>query len=195
MSLEQDHVFFRNFTVVVALLAAMMVVFFLLALEIGGQVSHIPLSEAAVAERTALIGKVAVAGEDNVGEAHAQDTAPSSAGFGGDAAPDPQPALLVAGDAAAQAEGDAGDAGSHPGESVYNGLCISCHGTGIPGIPQLGDKEAWASRIEKGTEVLYGSVINGFQGSTMMMPPRGGNPGLTDEQIHDSVDYMLEQSR
>ncbi|MET0288659.1 MAG: cytochrome c5 family protein, partial [Pseudoxanthomonas sp.] len=28
-----------------------------------------------------------------------------------------------------------------------------------------------------------------------IMPPKGGNPGLSEEQIHATVDWMLEQSK
>jgi cytochrome c5 len=40
---------------------------------------------------------------------------------------------------------------------------------------------------EKGIDTLVTNVINGLN----VMPPRGGNPGLTDEQIRAAVDFML----
>ena len=48
------------------------------------------------------------------------------------------------------------------------------------------------ARASKGTETLYKHAIEGFTGPYGgVMPPRGGNPGLTDEQIHATVDWML----
>lgn len=83
------------------------------------------------------------------------------------------------------------------GKSTYDGLCISCHGSGIPGIPQLGDTAAWVARIEQGDAVLYEHAIVGYVGgsSGMMMPAKGGNPSLSDEAVMAAVDYMLEQSQ
>lgn len=81
------------------------------------------------------------------------------------------------------------------GRQVYDSACVACHGGGIAGAPKLGDKAQWAKRIAKGTEALYGSAINGFQGSTGVMPPKGGNLALSDGEVEAAVDYMLAQSR
>ena len=83
------------------------------------------------------------------------------------------------------------------GKSTYDGLCVSCHGSGIPGIPQLGDVDAWVARIEQGNEILYERAIVGYVGgsSGMMMPAKGGNPALSDEAVMAAVDYMVEQSQ
>ncbi|PID49651.1 MAG: cytochrome c5 family protein [Proteobacteria bacterium] len=75
------------------------------------------------------------------------------------------------------------------GETVYRSLCFSCHDMGIVGAPKLGDKEAWAPRIAAGIDTLYASSIKGKNA----MPPKGGNPALTDEQVKASVDWMVEQ--
>ncbi|MCZ6525763.1 MAG: c-type cytochrome [Gammaproteobacteria bacterium] len=82
------------------------------------------------------------------------------------------------------------------GKQVYSGLCISCHGTGIPGIPQLGDKDAWTDRLAQGTDVLYDNAINGFTGSSgIPMLPRGGNASLSDDEVKAAVDYMIANSQ
>ena len=40
--------------------------------------------------------------------------------------------------------------------------------------------------------VLYDHAINGFFGPDYtMMPERGGNPDLSDEQVRLAVDYMV----
>jgi cytochrome c5 len=81
------------------------------------------------------------------------------------------------------------------GKSVYEQACVACHGAGVAGAPRTGDIEAWKPLIETGMEALVSSVINGVQSYTGMMPPRGGNPGLGDEDIEAAVTYMVEESQ
>jgi cytochrome c5 len=86
--------------------------------------------------------------------------------------------------------------GSIDGEKVYKGLCFNCHGTGIPNIPQTGNKEAWAPRIAQGKDVLYKNAINGFTGkSGMPMLPKGGNTALSDDEVKAAVDHMVSNSQ
>jgi len=73
------------------------------------------------------------------------------------------------------------------GESVYASLCQACHVAGVAGAPKLGDAQAWAPRIALGEDALVASVING-KGA---MPPKGGNPALTEQQIRAAVAYMI----
>ncbi|MEH6650164.1 MAG: c-type cytochrome [Motiliproteus sp.] len=80
-------------------------------------------------------------------------------------------------------------AAASSGESIYNGLCFSCHNTGLAGAPKLGDKAAWAPRIDTGLESLYGTALNG-KGA---MPAKGGNPSLSDADVKATVDYMLSK--
>ena len=76
------------------------------------------------------------------------------------------------------------------GEQVYNQTCIACHGAdgggAIPGVPDF--KE----RLSKSDEILFQHVIEGFQspGSPMAMPPRGGNPNLSDQGIREVLSYI-----
>jgi len=80
------------------------------------------------------------------------------------------------------------------GKKIYNGMCVACHGAGIAGAPRVGDKGAWAERIDKGASTLYTNAINGVQGSSGVMPAKGGNPALSDDEIKAVVDYMVAQS-
>ena len=81
------------------------------------------------------------------------------------------------------------------GPQVYNEACIACHGAGIGGAPKFGDVDAWAPRIAQGTGVLYERAINGFQGSAGYMPPKGARIDLSDQEVNDAVDYMVNESR
>jgi cytochrome c5 len=74
------------------------------------------------------------------------------------------------------------------GEAVYAMSCITCHGEGVVGSPKIGDKASWLPRIAKGETALIVSVINGFN----IMPPRGGNSSLTNEEIKLAVQYLLK---
>jgi cytochrome c5 len=80
------------------------------------------------------------------------------------------------------------------GEQVYNMACIACHGAGIAGAPRVGDIAGWADRITLGLDLLVNHAINGFQGSKGMMPPKGGNSSLTNDEVQAAVQYMVSQS-
>lgn len=81
------------------------------------------------------------------------------------------------------------------GPQVFNQACNACHGAGIGGAPKSGDKAAWGPRIAQGNGTLYKHAIEGFQGKTGFMPPKGGWVNLSDADITAAVDYMVEQSR
>ncbi|MCE8017096.1 cytochrome c5 family protein [Halomonas sp. MCCC 1A17488] len=95
-------------------------------------------------------------------------------------------AALFAGTAAlafaatAQAEAD--------GEAVYNQACMACHMTGAAGAPIRGDADAWSARVEQGIDTLYTHAIEGFGA----MPPKGGQMGLSDEEVQAAVDFLVE---
>jgi cytochrome c5 len=73
------------------------------------------------------------------------------------------------------------------GESVYAGLCKACHDAGVAEAP-IAKSDQMAARLdEKGVDTLVSNAINGLNA----MPPRGGNPTLTDEQIRAAVEFML----
>lgn len=77
------------------------------------------------------------------------------------------------------------------GRTVWLSSCEGCHGYGIAGAPIPTRPSEWASRLAKGKTLLYDHAINGFFGADdTMMPERGGNPELTDEEIMAAVDYM-----
>jgi len=79
------------------------------------------------------------------------------------------------------------------GEGIYKKTCFLCHGTGAGGAPLLTDSADWAPRVAQGTDVLYQHAIAGFTGSKGMMPPKGANMALSDDEVKATVDYMLSQ--
>ena len=81
------------------------------------------------------------------------------------------------------------------GQQVYNAGCVACHGAGIAGAPRVGDTGAWTDRIAAGLDTLVAHAIDGFQGSQGMMPAKGGNPSLSDEEVRAVVEYMVAESQ
>ena len=82
--------------------------------------------------------------------------------------------------------------GTMDGAVIYNNLCTGCHTSGAGGAPTL-DPSHWTARVAQGQDVLYKHAIDGFTGATGVMPAKGGNPALTDEQVKATVDWMLAQ--
>jgi cytochrome c5 len=77
------------------------------------------------------------------------------------------------------------------GKAVYDKVCFACHAQSVAGSPRLGDKAAWAPRIKQGPDALVQSVIQG-KGA---MPPKAGNPALTDAETRAAVEFMVSQSK
>jgi cytochrome c551/c552 len=80
------------------------------------------------------------------------------------------------------------------GEQVFQAVCKTCHEAGIAGAPKAGDKAAWSASIKKGYETLVQHALNGFQEPGKVMPPRGGNPDLSDVEVERAVVYMANRS-
>ncbi|ORU93788.1 MAG: cytochrome C [Cycloclasticus sp. symbiont of Bathymodiolus heckerae] len=78
------------------------------------------------------------------------------------------------------------------GKAIYTSSCLVCHGSGVAGAPTLTDKESWAKRLEQGMDTVVKHAIGGFLGEKGMMPPKGGNMSLTDEDVKNAVHYMVE---
>jgi cytochrome c5 len=77
------------------------------------------------------------------------------------------------------------------GKAVYDKVCFACHAQSVAGSPPLGDKAAWAPRLQTGTDAMVQSVIKG-KGA---MPPKAGNPALSEGEIRSAVEFMVSQSK
>ncbi|MEP7062726.1 MAG: c-type cytochrome [Betaproteobacteria bacterium] len=80
------------------------------------------------------------------------------------------------------------------GEQVFAQVCKTCHEAGLAGAPKMGDSAAWAPRIAQGADTLFKHAIAGFTGKTGMMPPKGGNPELADDDVERAVVYIANHS-
>src|SRR4030065_67765 len=81
------------------------------------------------------------------------------------------------------------------GKSVFNKTCALCHAAGVAGAPKPGDTADWGPRIAQGNDLLYKHAMEGFTGAKGMMPARGGNAALTDDEVKAAVDYMVGRSK
>lgn len=137
------------------------------------------MSAEAVARRLAPVAKVEV--DPNAPAAALAAPAPSAT---------PRAAAAVAAVIAPPAAKATAPAAA-AGKSAYEGICAACHGAGVAGAPKLGDKAAWSARLGAGKDALYASALKG-KGA---MPPKGGNPGLSDADVKAAVDYMVAAAK
>lgn len=100
-------------------------------------------------------------------------------------------APAAAAEAAAPTVADAGA----KGKEIYDGVCFVCHTPGAAGAPKLGDAAEWAKRVALGNDTLYDHAINGYMGQAGMMPPKGGRPDISDDDVKAAVDYMVNNSK
>jgi cytochrome c5 len=114
--------------------------------------------------------------------------APAGAVYAGSTGAAAQAAAKAA--AAAQAASQVAYGGTTDGSVIFGQLCTGCHTSGAGGAPTL-DQAHWGPRIAQGKDTLYKHAIEGFTGSAGVMPAKGGNPALTDEQVKATVDWML----
>ena len=75
-------------------------------------------------------------------------------------------------------------------DAIIKANCAMCHTTGLMGSPKIGDAEQWAPRIAQGKEMLINNAIKGIR----MMPAKGGNSRLTDEEVAAAVISMANAS-
>ena len=91
------------------------------------------------------------------------------------------------------AEGDSVAADAAAGKAVYSQTCIACHGANGKGmIPGVRDLTAADGALAKSDEELIRNITDGFQspGSFMAMPPKGGNPALSEEDVRAVLAYL-----
>lgn len=120
-------------------------------------------------------------------QAAAQEAAQSAEAASTEAKPE-EKAEAPAAEAKPEAKAEASVAVD--GQKVFEASCKMCHGGTIPGAPVVGKKDDWAPRIAKGKDTLHKHAIEGFNA----MPAKGGNAGLSDDEVKAAVDYMANQS-
>jgi disulfide bond formation protein DsbB len=98
--------------------------------------------------------------------------------------------------AAAGGDADLAEFIAH-GTRVYASTCIACHGPDAKGLPNLGkdlvhsefvkklDDDALLAFIKRGRDP--GDPLNTTK---ILMPPKGGNPALSDDDLLDVIAYV-----
>ena len=83
------------------------------------------------------------------------------------------------------------------GEAMYNQVCIACHGPEGSGVENLGKPFNSSMFVFEQSDdellafVKIGRPISDPENTTGVdMPPKGGNPALTDEEILDIIAYI-----
>ena len=107
------------------------------------------------------------------------------------AAAQPQQAQQVA----TAPAGPVGDAAN--GAKIYATACVACHGPDAKGVTGLGKDLTTSEWMAQQTdEQLIEFIKRGRDASDPLnttgiaMPPKGGNPAMTDQEIADIVAYL-----
>ncbi len=169
--MTRDQKFLDRYSPRIVVLAAVALAILVIGMKVSDLTQGVDTRDtaeyqAAVADRIRPFGQVYLPGEE------LQATAPTV-----ETAEEPAPVVTAL-----------------SGPQVYNAACLACHGAGIGGAPILGDAAMWAPRIGQGIDVLKDHAVNGFTGTTGHMPPKGGRIDLSDQEIHDAVDYMAAEA-
>ena len=83
------------------------------------------------------------------------------------------------------------------GQTLFTGTCSACHGPDATGIAGLGKDLTTSTFVaEQSDAQLVEFIKTGRTASDPLnttgidMPPRGGNPALTDQDIADIVSFL-----
>ena len=163
-----DLDFLKKFSMVIGFLMALTVALIILAYSLQGTLR--PEQDATAAKRQ--LHRIAPVGAVYAGQTGAAAQAQAVAA------------------AAAKAASQVAYGGTMDGSVIYGQLCTGCHTSGAGGAPTL-TAAGMGSRAGKGMETLYKHAIEGFQGEAGVMPAKGGNPALTDDQVKVTVDWMM----
>ena len=166
-----DRIFLKHFAMLIGFLMLVAIVLIALGRYIYSKnpPEQNPKADAAVGERIAPVGAVYAGDTGRAAMAAAQEAAKAAA-------------------ASQVAYG-----GTTDGKTIFGNLCHSCHETGAGGAPKLTDKAAWAPRVAQGVATLDKHAIEGYTGKAGIMPAKGGNPSLTDDQVKATVQWMVDQ--
>lgn len=170
---KHDSLFLKKFSLIIGFLMLLTVVLILFARYLNHLLPHevTAQAKAQTASRIAPVGSV-YAGQEGVAQQMAAAAAMKAA-------------------ATATAAYD----GTLDGKVIYDKLCTGCHTAGTGGAPKLDAGGMGARLATNGIDLLVKHAIEGFTGATGVMPARGGNPALTDEQVRVTVEWMVEQSK
>ncbi len=78
------------------------------------------------------------------------------------------------------------------GEKIFAGACTTCHGSKGEGVQGLSEAMTQSQLIAGKTdqELVEFLKVGGVPGKPPVMPPKGGVPSLTDQNLADIVAYI-----
>ncbi len=83
------------------------------------------------------------------------------------------------------------------GQTLFTGTCSSCHGPDATGIAGLGKDLTTSTFIAEQTDAQLREFIKTGRPASdpanttgVDMPPRGGNPAITDQDLVDIISYL-----
>lgn len=169
-STQDDTAFLKTFIGVMALLTVGTIIILSIAMfagsfDTGAEQARVELERERAEQRLQPVGAVRMDG-------------------------DAAPVDMARADGAEASNGEANGAVRTASE-IYQSTCTACHGQGVMNAPRSGDEEVWEALLsERGLDGLVENAING----KAAMPPRGGDPSLSDEEVRSAVVYMLEEA-
>ncbi|WP_287596642.1 c-type cytochrome [Thermomonas sp.] len=169
-----DLAFLKRFSMVIAFLVLLALGLILFARHLNGKVEY---PESAVAKQS-LQDRIAPVGAVYAGATGAAAQAAAAAAA-----------------SAAQTANVPFDGRTDGAEIFNNGPCTGCHTAGVGGAPKLDAAGIGARAAEQGVEMLIKKATEGFTGTAGVMPAKGGNPALTDDQMKAVVEWMVSQSK
>jgi mono/diheme cytochrome c family protein len=102
---------------------------------------------------------------------------------------------------AAASDQVAGDGVEVPGQALFFSSCSSCHGASGEGIEGLGKPFTTSAFVAESTDkelktmIMMGRPIWDAANTTGIdMPPKGGNPAISSEQLDEIIQYIRSVS-
>jgi cytochrome c5 len=175
----------RQLVIVIVLAFLIPIVGILLIVQL---ITSRPRLEGVMANPDAVAARIQPVGRIEFAEAPADPARPKPPAAKPEA---DRPAIAAAKPEADKPAAVAAKPAADPGKKLYETSCVACHATGVAGAPRLGDKAAWTPRLQAGMDALVQATIKG-KGA---MPPKGGNPALSDAEVRAAVEYLVTQSK
>lgn len=165
--------FLKRFSMVIAFLSTVTLVLILFAHYLNSEVKRDvdPAAEQRVLNRIAPVGEVYAGATGAAAQADAMKAA------------------------AAAATAQVAYGGTMDGSKIFGNLCTGCHTSGAGGAPKLEAAGIGARLAAQGIDMLIKNAISGYTGSVGVMPAKGGNPALSDDQVKATVEWMASQSK
>ncbi|MEA2624925.1 MAG: hypothetical protein QOD06_970 [Candidatus Binatota bacterium] len=101
----------------------------------------------------------------------------------------------TSGGSGSAAAGGGGDA--EKGKQAFMSTCATCHGLDAAGVKGLGKSLKQNDFVKQSSDdqliamIKEGRAADDPKNTTgVMMPPKGGNPGLTDDDLRNVIAYL-----